>query len=271
MRSITSPHNTALKEMRRLAGRRERERAGRFVAEGEDLIAAAEAAGWQPLAGYRAAGAGVAGESPGAGSAARAPESSSAGFAARAPGRGFAEVEPSALAKVSALGSGTRMAAIYEQRWQPGAEGPLCVYLNGLADPGNVGAVLRSAHAFGASTVAIGPRCADPYSPKAVRASMGAVFAVGLARVDALAQLPGERIALVAHAGEPLHELARERRSRHGGPGPVTLVLGAERQGLPAELVGECDAVAHIPIASDSLNVAMAATIALYEMTRVRP
>jgi TrmH family RNA methyltransferase len=201
----------------------------------------------------------VPGESPGAGSG------------ASALGRGFAEVEPAALAKVSALGSGTRMAAIYEQRWQPGAEGPLCVYLNGLADPGNVGAVLRSAHAFGASTVAIGPRCADPYSPKAVRASMGAVFAVGLARVDALAQLPGERIALVAHAGEPLHELARERRSRHGGPGPVTLVLGAERQGLPAELVGECDAVAHIPIASDSLNVAMAATIALYEMTRVRP
>ncbi len=74
------------------------------------------------------------------------------------------------------------MIGVYEQRWGP-ALGPLCVYLHGVGDPGNVGTVLRSAQAFGASCVAFGPGCADPHGPKAVRASMGAIFAMALARV----------------------------------------------------------------------------------------
>ncbi len=78
------------------------------------------------------------------------------------------------------------------------------MYLHGVGDPGNVGTVLRSAQAFGASCVALGPGCADPHSPKAVRASMGAIFAVPLARVADVAELPGERIALVADAAETL-------------------------------------------------------------------
>ena len=73
-----------------------------------------------------------------------------------------------------------------------------------------------------------------------------------------VAQLPSPRVALVAAAGEPLR-----------GPLEGTLVIGAERAGLPEEVVEACDAVAHIPIAGDSLNAAMAATIALYESTRV--
>ncbi len=79
------------------------------------------------------------------------------------------------------------MIAVYEQRWSE-PSGPLCVYLHGVRDPGNVGTVLRSALAFGASCVALGPRCADPYSPKAVRASMGAIFAVALARASDIAR-----------------------------------------------------------------------------------
>ena len=74
------------------------------------------------------------------------------------------------------------MIAIYEQRWSAPV-GPLCVYLHGVGDPGNVGTVMRAAQAFGASCVALGPRCADPHGPKAVRASMGAIFSVALARV----------------------------------------------------------------------------------------
>ncbi len=112
-------------------------------------------------------------------------------------GQDFVDVEPAALAAVSTLGSGTRAIGVYEQRWSPRPLGPLCVYLHGLSDPGNVGAVLRAAHAFGASCVALGPHCADPWSPKAVRASMGAIFHVEVARVESIAQLPGERIALV--------------------------------------------------------------------------
>ena len=65
------------------------------------------------------------------------------------------------------------MIGVYEQRWVEPA-GPLCVYLHGVADPGNVGTVLRAAEAFGASCVALGPGCADPHSPKAVGAARGA-------------------------------------------------------------------------------------------------
>jgi RNA methyltransferase, TrmH family len=170
------------------------------------------------------------------------------------------EVEPAALAAASALGSGTRALAVYEQRWaQP--IGPLCVYLHAVADPGNVGAVLRAALAFGASSVALGPGCADPYGPKAVRASMGAIFAVPLARATP-GQLPGEKVALVAHGGEPL---------RGPAPGDVSLLVGAERTGLPAELIAGCDRTAHVPVRAESLNAAMAATVALYELTRDEP
>jgi TrmH family RNA methyltransferase len=227
---ITSPHNDKLKTLRRLQRRRD----GRFVAEGEDLLAAADAAGWEPLERYAAAGSGLPGTA----------------------------VEPAVLAKVSTLGSGTRALAVYDERWAGAPAGPRCVALWGVRDPGNVGTVLRSALAFGAASVAIGPGTADPYGPKAVRASMGALFAVPVARVERVGELPGERIALVARAGEPL-------AARVGATDAnCTLVVGAEREGLPADVVAGCDRTAHIPIASESLNAAMAATVALYELSR---
>ena len=217
---ITSPHNDKLKEVRRLQRRRE----ARFVAEGEDLVAAAEQAGWHAVFRLRA---GV-------------------------------DVEPELLDAVSSLGSGTRELAVYERRWAPPA-GPLCVALWGVHDPGNVGTVVRSALAFGAASVAVGPDCADPFGPRAVRASMGAIFAVPVARVDTVDELPGERIALAARGGDPLR----------GPLGAVaTLVIGAERTGLPDEVIAACDSIAHIPIHSESLNAAMAATVALYEAVR---
>jgi TrmH family RNA methyltransferase len=166
------------------------------------------------------------------------------------------------LAQVSQLGSGTRAIGVYAQRWAPAPAGPLCLALWGVNDPGNVGTALRGALAFGASTVALGPGTADPYGPKAVRASMGALFEVPVARVRGVEELPGRRVALVARAGIPLQELA---------PGELTFVIGAERDGLPDDVVAGCDEVAHIPIASESLNAAMAATVALYQATRMPP
>ncbi len=237
MNRIASPHNTHLKELRRLQRRRERARSALFLAEGEDLVAAAAAAGWECVEGYRVAG-------------------------CEAGGPGFVEVEPAALAAVSTLGSGTRVIGVYRQRWSTAPAGPLCVYLHGVSDPGNVGAVLRAAHAFGASCVALGPDCADPWSPKAVRASMGSIFNVALARAGSVDELPGERVALVADPRPPAQPL------RGPADGPLTLLVGAERDGLPADVVAACERVAHIPIASDSLNAAMAATVALYAMTR---
>ena len=246
--TITSPQNERLKELRKLAQRRVRAQTGRFVAEGEDLLEAADAAGWRPLERYCAAGSDLAGT----------------------------EVEPEVLAGVSQLGSGTRTLAVYEQRWAPAPTGPLCVYLHGISDPGNVGTVLRSALAFGAGSVVLGPDCADPYGPKAVRASMGAIFAVPVARVESeaaagddertaaglVAALPGTTLALDSHGGEPIDALAVSL------DGAVTILVGAERAGLPADVVAACDRVARIPIRSESLNAAMAATVALYELTR---
>jgi RNA methyltransferase, TrmH family len=229
---ITSPHNETLKEIRKLAGRKWRDKTRSFVAEGEDLIDAARAAGWTPELLLCEAGSGLPGE----------------------------EVAPHLLKQVSQLGSGTRALAVYPQRWAAAPSGPMCVALWGVNDPGNVGTVLRSALAFGAGSVALGPGTADPYGPKAVRASMGAIFDVPVARVTAVGELPGRTVALAARAGRALEELQREE---------VTLVVGAEREGLPADVVTACDEVAHIPIATESLNAAMAATIGLYEVTRV--
>jgi RNA methyltransferase, TrmH family len=172
------------------------------------------------------------------------------------PGEG---VRPHLLAEVSQLGSGTRALGVYGQRWAPAPVGPLCLALWGVNDPGNVGTALRGALAFGAASVALGPGTADPYGSKAVRASMGALFEVPVARVRDVGELPGRTIALVAHGGEPLAPTDHE----------VTLVVGAERAGLPPDVVAACDAAATIPVvAGDSLNAAMAATVALYEIRR---
>jgi TrmH family RNA methyltransferase len=143
------------------------------------------------------------------------------------------------------------------------------VYLHGVADPGNVGTILRSAEAFGACCVALGPGTADPFSPKAVRASMGAVFVVPVARVGDLDALPGIKIALAAGRGVPLHELWRSASAYVTESAKVletSLLIGAEREGLPQTLIEQADVVAHIPIQTHSLNAATAATIALYEL-----
>jgi TrmH family RNA methyltransferase len=243
--TITSQHNEKLKEIRKLTRRRRaREAAGRFVAEGEDLLAAADAAGWVAVERYCVAGSGL----------------------------GGVEVAGDLLASVSGLGSGTRALAVYKERWAPTAFGPLCVYLHGVADPGNVGAVLRSAEAFGASCVALGPGCADPFGPKAVRASMGAVFGVPVAQTSGIQELPGTTIALAAREGVPLSELSGStttpRTQIRTVRANTTLMVGSERDGLPENLIAGADRVAQIPIRSHSLNAAMAATVALYELTR---
>ena len=245
MTTIVSPKNPHLKALRRLHRRRERERSGTFLAEGEDLVGAAELAGWHAVEGYRRAGSAT---GPAGAGAAIAPA-------------GFHEVEGELLAGASTLGSGTRVLAVYEQRWSA-PTGPLCVYLHALRDPGNVGTIIRSAHAFGASCVALGPGCADPYGPKAVRASMGAIFTVPLARASTLQELPGELLALSAGARDELRG-PQERIA------PVlSLLVGSEREGLPTEVLDACGHQARITIAGDSLNAAMAATVALYELTR---
>ena len=114
--------------------------------------------------------------------------------------------------------------------------------------------MIRTADALIEGTVVLGPGCADPFSPKAVRASMGSVFSQPLARAGVEAT-PRPRVALAAHGGGPLGRLAL----------PLTVCLGAEREGLSAEVLGGCDSVVTIPLragGAESLNVAAAAAIA---------
>jgi len=222
---ITSPHNEKLKLIRKLHGRRERERTGLFLAEGEDLVAAALAAKVEPELVL------VAGE----------------------------DVSEELLDSVSTLGSGTRVIGVYRQRYsEPGGE--LSVYLHGVGDPGNVGTIVRAAHALADGPVIVGPGTADPHSPKAVRASMGSIFARPPAR-GRFEDLPSPRLALHRGAERALAEMEPTP--------PLVLCIGAERAGLPPELLAKAEQSARIPIrhgGPDSLNAAMAATVGLYEL-----
>ena len=166
--------------------------------------------------------------------------------------RAGVDVEPDLLDAVSSLASGTRVIGVYKQRWAE-PKGDVLVYLHGVEDPGNVGTIIRSAHALADATVVLGPGSADPYSPKAVRASMGSIFTRPPARAT-LDALDGQKLALDVTAERELGDVKLAR--------PVVLVLGSERGELP-----EAEALerVRIPVHADSLNVAMAATVALYE------
>jgi TrmH family RNA methyltransferase len=224
---ITSRDNETLKLIRKLRSRRERDKTGLFVCEGEDLVDAARAAGVAPVELL------VAGE----------------------------DVEERLLAEVSVLGHPPRVVAVYRRhdlavRGRPAHPLALALALWRVSDPGNVGTLVRTADALGPALVALSPGCADPTGPKAVRASMGALFRVPLISFD---EAPRPWIALVARAGDALAPVATG-----------TFVLGAERDGLPDDVLARCDARMTIPLApgAESLNVAAAGAIALYEATR---
>ncbi|MCS7006518.1 MAG: RNA methyltransferase [Gaiellaceae bacterium] len=221
---ITSSRNETIRLVRRLlASRRHRARTGLFAVESEDLVEAALAAGTEPVELL------VAGET----------------------------VAPELLGEVSTLGHAPRVIGVFRSADLPSGARDVVVALWRVSDPGNVGAILRSADAFGAA-VALSRGCADPLGPRAARASAGAIFRVPLMSWE---ELPERRVALVAHGGQPLAEAPLET--------PLALLLGAEREGLPAEIVARSRRVTiPLPGAAESLNVAAAAAIALYELAR---
>ncbi len=226
MSPITSPDNEKLKLVRKLRDRKHRDREALFVTEGEDLLAAGFAAGAEPRFVLTAPGAGRDGE----------------------------EVDQKLLDSVSELGSGTRVLAVWPQMQAGGVTAP-CVYLHGVGDPGNVGTIIRTADALLGASVVLGPGCADPYGPKAVRASMGSLFVTPLVR-GSVALTPEPRAALVAHGGTAPGAL---------DVSTATLCLGAEREGLPQEVLAVSALHLTIPLregGAESLNVAAAAAIA---------
>jgi RNA methyltransferase, TrmH family len=164
------------------------------------------------------------------------------------------------LAEISTLGHPPRTIGVFRRDDLSRDELPdVGLALWRVGDPGNVGTLIRAADALGPAFVALSEGSADPTGPKATRASMGALFRVPLVAFD---EPPGRRVALVAHGGAPLDETELA--------GPTTFVLGAEREGLPGEVLAQCDVRATIPLTpdADSLNVAIAGAIALYEFSR---
>ena len=228
---ITSRDNPKLKLVRKLETRRQRDKLGLFVAEGEDLVAAALEGGWElDFALFDAA---------------RAPD-----LPVRAE-----QVASQLLAEVSTLGHAPRVLGVFRAGRPEKTLPPLGLELWRVGDPGNVGTLARACDAFGAY-LALSPGCADPFGPKALRASTGSIFRLPLADFA-----PQGAVALVAHDAPPVSEL---------DPSLSRFVLGSEREGLPDDVLAACAATATIPLAgsAESLNVAMAGTIALYDWRR---
>ena len=238
---ITSASNARLKLVRRLDSRRQRERLGLFVCEGEDLVATALDQGIEPELAL------VDGDRP--------------ALDDRLPGA--EPVSPALLAKSSKLGHHARIVAVFRRSdlpAEPVAGAGLSLWR--VVDPGNVGTLLRAVDAFGAGFLALSRGCADPTSPKALRASAGAIFRVPIVAFD---EAPRPWIALAARGGAPLTDAHVSERA--------TFLLGAEREGLPDDLRAGSDLVVSIPQKgeAESLNVAMAGSVALYEWRRQNP
>lgn len=231
---ITSPDNEKLKLVRKLGQKKHREKLGLFVTEGEDLADAGLAAGHEPRALLVHPDSGVEGEA----------------------------VEPDLLDRASSLASGTRVIGIWPEIW---AEEPkeVCVFLDGLADPGNMGTIIRTVDALLDATVVIGPGSVDPYAPASVRASMGSIFTQPLIR-GKIEITPEPRVAMVASGGV-----------RPGGhAAPVTICLGSERAGIQHVVLNQCDETWTIPLRdgrAESLNVAAAAAIACERISSPAP
>ena len=264
---ITSTNNQVVKDLVRLKRKRGRYRRRLFLAEGEDLLAAALAAGISPQAAFVDQGA-------------------ESDLTRRLlpdgliPGRPEPEiylVDAEVMSRISGLGSGTRVISVFAfvDRRLPSrapaarAGGPF-LFISGAGDPGNVGTLVRAAAAFGAAGVILGPQTADPFSPKALRATMGAIFQVplylGVAPDELVSWAERQNLAIIsadAHRGKPVSEADLT--------GAFVLTVGAEREGAPEQLL-TAGQIVTIPQAAEveSINLAMAGSVILYEAQRQR-
>jgi RNA methyltransferase, TrmH family len=262
VRAITSLQNERVKLIRSLEMRKVRRETGLFVAEGASVLVTAREAGWAPRMLVFLAG------------------SAQAGVArellawAEAAGAECLEVSPAVLAKLAAKDNPQTMLGVFEQRWaaEPAVErlapDALWLALEAIRDPGNLGTIIRTADAVAAAGVILVGTSCDPYSHEAVRASMGSIFNVPLVRMSA------ERFLAFSAAwkGDVVgaHLSGREdfRAARYRAP--TLLAMGSEGPGLSAELAAACSRLVKIPMAGalDSLNLAVATALMLYEIRR---
>lgn len=239
---ITAKDNPQIKELKKLQEKRFRMRRGQFAAEGEDLVQAALAAGWEPDRIFCTPD---------------APQELLDHPSAW-------QVEPVLLAGACALGSGARVVGVFAMpSGEDAGTDQISLYAHRVSDPGNVGTLIRASAAFTNASIHLSADSADPYSPKALRAAMGATFAHPPQSDASLAELAGTTVALDASGTTELADV--------DVAGPIVLAVGSEREGLDQSILDVADVVARIPMREggpESLNVAMAATIALYELSK---
>ena len=256
-RVVTSLTNPTVKAVRALHLRKEREETGLFVAEGLKIVTEAVELGHAPailLHGREAAG---------------HPLLARAAEAARAARGEVIEVTQEILAKVSRRDNPQAVVGVFQQTFAPletlkPEAAPAWVALHRVRDPGNLGTIVRTADAAGAGGVILVGECCDPYSVEAVRATMGSIFAVTLAKADEAAfaawraSWPGSVVGALLSATTDYR--AADYRS------PSLVLMGNEQQGLPPEMAALCDVNVKIPMRgrADSLNLAIATGVMLY-------
>lgn len=260
--TITSTRNRRIVEARKLRLRKHRADRGRFLVEGLQLLHMALDAGWEPLEAFYTEALFAGPEAPALLGRMRETR---------------AEIVPVAEAVMVALAERDMLQgllATFPLREAAPESVPLTgrelvVVLDRLQDPGNVGTLIRTADAVGAAAIVLIEPGADPFDPKAVRASMGSLFAVPIARA---ADAPG---LLGWLHGRGLRSVGADpRRGRPFGEGVmdggVALVLGNEARGLSDDVRGAVRAWASLPMVgrAESLNVAEAGAVLMYAWLR---
>jgi RNA methyltransferase, TrmH family len=259
-RVITSLQNDRVKAVRALEMRKVRKETGLFVAEGASLIISARDAGHVPETLIYRAG------------------SADSGIVAELIRWALSqrcevlEVSAAVLEKLAAKDNAQALLAVYKQLWSdiPAvtkiSAPQTWVALEEIRDPGNLGTIIRTSDAAGASGIILVGTCCDPWSRECVRATMGSIFSVPLARIDE----PGFMKLLAAWPGDSIatHLAASEDFRKATYRGPTLLVMGSEGPGLSDPVAKACTKRVRIPMAGklDSLNLAVATALTLYQI-----
>ncbi|MFZ5607988.1 MAG: TrmH family RNA methyltransferase [Pseudomonadota bacterium] len=251
-RPITSAANETVKRLRALDARKHRARTGLFIAEGRRHIAAALDKGWLPETLVLRADA--------------VAENADLVAAAQKHGIDCAQVPAAVMARLGGRDNPQAVIAAFPQRWHERPKGGLWVALEGIRDPGNLGAIIRTAAAVGGDGIMLLGETCDPYAPEAVRASMGGLVHVALARMT-VADFPSWRSAWPGQVTGTAMTAATDYRQGVYGE-PLILLMGNETTGLSPALLAACDQKVAIPMtpAMESLNIAIATALMLYQV-----
>lgn len=262
VKQITSHANPIVKEIKGLvAQRKHRSQSGLFVAEGLKLATDALEAGWEVR--YLALGP----------EARENPVAQKAAATAKARGALILEVSTAVMSAMTRKDNPQMVVGVYEQKILDAKDidptgSTLWVALDRVRDPGNLGTIIRTVDAIGGSGVMLVGDCTDPFAVETVRATMGSLFHVPLARMskDAFKSLAGTWPGTVA--ATHLKGSVDYRTPDYADP--VLLVMGNEQKGLEDDMAAACPTLIRIPQAgqADSLNLAVATGVALYEIRR---